>query len=162
MNLTLADLRLCFEGAIPAVIATADLDGVPNVTYLSKVSFVDDEHVALSNQFFSKTSRNLAANPVADLLIIDPETYDEYRLAITYARTERRGPVFEEMSVDLDAIASLQGMSDVFRLRSADIYRVDHIEQVERDRDEECPRPGPLADAGPDATPRTTPCASLS
>ncbi len=164
MSLTLADLRLCFEGAIPAVIATADLEGVPNVTYLSKVSFVDDEHVALSNQFFSKTSRNLAANPVADLLIIDPETYDEYRLAITYARTERRGPVFEEMSVDLDAIASLQGMSDVFRLRSADIYRVDHIEQVERDRDEECPKPGPLAErrARRDATHDTLRLAELT
>jgi adenylate cyclase len=145
VSLTLADIRLCFEGAIPAVIATADLDGLPNVTYLSKVSLVDDEHIALSNQFFSKTSRNLAANPVADLLIIDPETYDEYRLAITYARTERRGPVFEEMRVDLDAIASVQGMSDVFRLRSADIYRVEHVELVER-HDDECPRPSPLAE----------------
>jgi adenylate cyclase len=130
VSLPLSRLRLCFEGFIPAVIATADTAGVPNVTYLSKVTMVDDDHIALSNQFFSKTSRNLAENPVAELLMIDPTTYDEYRLAITYERTERRGPVFEEMRADVDTIASLQGMTDVFRLRSADVYRVEHVEQV--------------------------------
>ena len=130
MSIPLSRLQLCFEGFIPAVIATANTAGVPNVTYLSKVAVVDDDHIALSNQFFSKTSRNLAENPVAELLMIDPTTYDEFRLAITYERTERRGPVFEEMRADVDTIASLQGMTDVFRLRSADVYRVEHVEQV--------------------------------
>lgn len=147
MNVRLADLHLCYEGSIPAVIATADLDGVPNVTYLSKVSMVDDDHIALSNQFFSKTSRNLAVNPVADLLLIDPESYDEYRLTISYARTERRGPVFEQMRADVDTIASLQGMSDVFHLRSADIYRVHSAELVPREHNVGTPySPGPLAE----------------
>lgn len=59
----LASLNLCFEGAVPAVVATAAADGTPNVTYLSRVRMVDADHVALSNQFFSKTSRNLAENP---------------------------------------------------------------------------------------------------
>ncbi len=31
-TLTLADLKACFEGAIPAIIATASADRVPNVT----------------------------------------------------------------------------------------------------------------------------------
>src|SRR5690242_21477441 len=52
-----SDLQLCFEGAIPAVIATASNDGTPNITYLSRVRLVDRGRVALSNQFFSKTSR---------------------------------------------------------------------------------------------------------
>jgi adenylate cyclase len=58
-DLTLRELHLCFEGVIPAVIATASADGVPNVTYLSRVRIVDDDRIALSNQFFSKTARNL-------------------------------------------------------------------------------------------------------
>ena len=49
----------CFQGVIPSILATADSDGVPNVTYVSQVHQVDDRHVALSRQFFNKTTRNL-------------------------------------------------------------------------------------------------------
>lgn len=156
MSLELSDLSRCFSGAVPAVIATADADGLPNVTYLSVVSYVDPTHIALSNQFFSKTSRNLAENPVADLLLLDPQNYDEYRLAITYERTERRGPLFEQMRAEVDTVASLQGMADLFRLRSADVYRVDRIELVLHDRDGEAlpadplPHPEPRRDPAHD------------
>jgi predicted pyridoxine 5'-phosphate oxidase superfamily flavin-nucleotide-binding protein len=128
--ITLRDLELCFEGAVPAVIATAAADGTPNITYLSRVRMVDDERVALSNQFFSKTSRNLAENPRASMLLVHPVVYDMFRLTLAYERTERRGAVFERLREDVDAVAALQGMQDVFKLRAADVYRVLHIEKV--------------------------------
>jgi len=127
---TLESLQLCFEGAVPAVIATAAADGTPNVTYLSRVHLVDHERVALSNQFFSKTARNLAENPRASVLLIQPWTYEQFRLRLVYERTERRGPVFERLRADIDALAALEGMEDVFKLQSADIYRVLDIELV--------------------------------
>ena len=127
---TLESLHLCFEGAVPAVIATASADGTPNITYLSRVHLVDHERVALSNQFFSKTARNLAENPRASVLMIDPVTYEEFRLRLVYERTERRGPVFERLRADIDALAALQRMEDVFKLQAADIYRVLDIEPV--------------------------------
>jgi len=129
-ELELRDLHLCFEGAVPAVIATASADGVPNVTFLSRVRMVDGERVALSNQFFSKTARNLAENPRASLLVIDPCTYDQYLVTLVYERTERRGPTFERLRDDVDAVAVLRGMQDVFCLRAADIYRVASIERA--------------------------------
>ncbi len=129
-RLTVRDLRRCFEGAVPAVIATASAAGTPNVTYLSRVHHVDDERVALSNQFFSKTSCNLAENPRASLILVEPTTYQEYRLSLVYERTERRGPVFERLRDDVDALAAAEGMQDVFRLRAADIYRVLDIERM--------------------------------
>lgn len=135
--LTVADLTTCFEGAVPAVIATASADGTPNVTYLSRVHAVDAERVALSNQFFSKTVANLAENPRASVLIIDPSTYDEFRLTLVYERTERRGPVFDRLRADIDMLAALEGMPDVFKLRAADIYRVVHIEQTPSARREQ-------------------------
>ena len=72
---SLEDLRLCFEGAIPAVVATAAADGTPNVTFLSRVRLVDDERIALSNQFFSKTTQNLIENPRASVMLMDPVDY---------------------------------------------------------------------------------------
>ena len=127
-SIPLSRLARCFEGAVPAVIATASADGTPNITYLSRVHLVDDERVALSNQFFSKTVKNLAENPLASVLVIDPMTYDQYRLSLVYERTERRGPVFDRLRADVDALAALGGMMEVFKLRAADIYRVVDVE----------------------------------
>ncbi len=129
-RIVLSDIAACFEGLIPAEIATASADGVPNVTHLSRVHMVDDERVALSNQFFSKTTRNLAENPNACVVVVDPTTYEAYRMMLVYERTERRGPVFERLRRDVDAIAALTGMADIFKLRSADIYRVVELEHV--------------------------------
>lgn len=123
-DLTMADIERCFGGAVPAVLATASADGVPNVTYISRAHQVDAERIALSNQFMSKTARNLAVNPRASLLLLDPHTYDEYRLAVVYERTERRGRVFERLRTDIEVLAQLEGMQDVYRLRAADVFRV--------------------------------------
>jgi adenylate cyclase len=138
----LRDLGVCFEGAVPAVIATASGLGTPNVTYLSRVRMVDDSHIALSNQFFSKTARNMAENPRASVLLIDPTTYRQYRLRLVYERTERRGPVFDQLRADVDTTAALHGMQDVFKLRAADIYRVTEIDVVPSRAGADC---GPLA-----------------
>ena len=76
--LTIKDLESCFSGLVPLVLATVSASGVPNVTYLSRVHPVDDERIALSNQFLSKSNRNLAENPNASLLLVRPETHEEY------------------------------------------------------------------------------------
>ncbi len=128
-EIELEDLRPCCEGVVPPVLATADARGVPNVTYLSCAHIVDDERLALSNQFFSKTARNIMENPRASLLLIDPRDYGQYRVTLRYERTDRHGPAFEALRRDVDTVAALQGMQDVFRLRAADVYRVERIEQ---------------------------------
>jgi hypothetical protein len=126
----LEELRACFEGEIPTTLATCDADGVPNVTYVSQVHYVDAQHVALTFQFFNKTRENILANPQATALLIDPETGARYRLALIYRRTETEGPLFESMKAKLAGIASQTGMSGVFRLRGSDVYQVLDIEHV--------------------------------
>ena len=135
IKVSLRALAACFEGAVPAVIATAAADGTPNVTFLSKVRCVDDERIALSNQFFSKTTRNLAENPRACVLLIDPHTYDEWRLTVAYERTEHHGRIFEQLREDVDTVATYHHMEDVFLLRAADVYRVLHVGMVRKGRD---------------------------
>jgi GAF domain-containing protein len=127
---TLQSLRRCFEGVVPAVIATCAPDGTPNVALLSQVHFVDPDHVALSYQFFSKTRENILLNPRASVQVIDPVSAAHYRLHLEYLRTETEGPLFEHMKAKLAGIASHTGMSKVFRLLGSDVYRVFRIEQV--------------------------------
>jgi putative methionine-R-sulfoxide reductase with GAF domain len=130
MTIMLDAIRPCLEGAIPAVIATCARDGTPNVSYISEVHYVDSSHVALSFQFFSKTRANVLQNPHATVVVIHPENAAQYKLAVHYLRTEESGPLFESMKAKLAGIASHTGMSGVFKLRGADVYRVESIKAV--------------------------------
>jgi adenylate cyclase len=123
-------IRACFEGVIPGTMTTVSLDGTPNVAYLSQVQFVDSGHVALSWQFFNKTRANLLANPHAMLLVVHPVTGAQYRLTLEFLRTETAGPLFESMKAKIAGIASHVGMSGVFRLLGADVFRVHAVDEV--------------------------------
>ena len=114
----------CFEGIVPATICSCAADGTPNVTYLSIVHRLDEWHVGLSYQFFNKTRKNVLENPMVQVIVVSPETADQYRLDLQYERTEVAGPVFDRMSARLAAVASQTGMSQIFTLRGVDVYRV--------------------------------------
>jgi GAF domain-containing protein len=133
MTPSLRSLRRCFEGAVPAAIATCAADGMPNVAKLSHVHFIDDAHVALSYQFFNKTRDNILHNGRATLEVLDPVSAAQYTLWLEYLRTETEGPMFENMKARLAAIASHTGMSKVFRLLGSDVYRVLRIEAAPGD-----------------------------
>jgi len=146
---SLESIRACLEGVIPSPLATCAPDGTPNISYMSIVRYVDPERVALSRQFLNKTRANLDANPVAQVLVVDPATLDEYVLDLRHVHTETEGPVFEAMRAELEAIASQTGMGDVFRLRGADIYHVVRCEAAHDDAAHVAARPerdliGPL------------------
>ena len=111
-------------------MATASADGIPNLGHLSQVVFVDDDHVAISNQFFTKTIRNLIENPLATLLLTDPSDLRSYRFLLRHEREETTGAVFEAMDRSIDAIAALSGMSQIFALKSVEIFRVLEVELV--------------------------------
>lgn len=129
-TLELDDIVSCFDGIIPSGLTTVDADGRPHVIQVSKVTYVDERHVALSRQFFRSTAGNLEARKRALIFVTDPRDYEGYRLHVRWLRAETDGPVFEEMRDRIEAIASLQGMSGVFRLIAADIFEVLRVERV--------------------------------
>ena len=121
---TLESLATCLQGLIPSLLFTCSRDGIPNAAYLSHVDFVDSSHVALSFQFFNKSRRNIAENPHALVMVLDPDTGQGWQFRLHYEHSETAGPVFDRMALRIEAIASYSGLKGVFRLRAADIYRV--------------------------------------
>ena len=130
-DVALRSIMPAFEEVIPATIATASADGTPNITYISVARFLDEERIAISNQFFGKTTSNLEANPFLAVRVADPQTLLEYELDATRLRSERTGELFDSMRVQIDAIADQTGMRGVFRLRSVEVLRVDRCQLVE-------------------------------
>ncbi|MET0284966.1 MAG: GAF domain-containing protein [Polyangiales bacterium] len=123
--------RACFEGVLPSMLATVSSDGTPNITWLSQVHYVDERHLALSCQFFRKTRENLAADPRAQALLVDPQSFKQWRLDLRFARRDTSGPAFEAMAQRIHAMAQLTRTEHVFQLQSADVFEVMMISDVD-------------------------------
>ena len=118
------EIRPVLENGVPCILSTCSADGVPNATILSQAYWVDPHRVALSFQFFSKTIRNVRENPRACLCLSDMDRELFWILDLEYDHSETEGPIFDEMDMQIEAIASATGMGGIFKLRAADIYRV--------------------------------------
>jgi hypothetical protein len=118
------EIKPALQGTFPAIMATCSLDGTPNCTVISQVFWVDPAHVALSFQFFNKTIRNVRENPFASVRVVDPFAPAVWTLELQFDHSETSGPVFDNMDMQLEAIASMSGLSGVFKLKASDIYRV--------------------------------------
>ena len=126
-----AEIKLVMENGVPADVISCSADGIPNTTIISQVYYVDQERVALSFQFFNKTIRNVRENPNACVLLNDVESSATWIIQVRYDHSETEGPIFDEMDMQIEAIASASGMSGIFKLKAADIYQVISVERVE-------------------------------
>ena len=132
-------IKPAMQGLVPSIIVSCALDGTPNVTFISQIYWVDEHHVALSHQFFNKTVRNVRENPRIGAIAVNPEDGQNWSLELDYDRSETEGPVFDEMDMKIEAIASMVGMTGVFKLKAADIFRVRSVRRLNNRKSE----PGP-------------------
>ena len=118
------------QGMFPSCITTCSAAGEPNTTVISQVWYVDKEHVALSFQFFNKTKKNIAENPYAFATIVNPGTLEMYNLELEFDHSETDSELFDDMDMKLEAIASMSGMSGIFKLMAADVYKVKSLKAL--------------------------------
>jgi hypothetical protein len=124
------EIRPVLDNGVPAVMVTCSAGGTPNVTVISQVYYVDESHAALSFQFFSKTIHNVRENPRAFVWLSDLVGRASWVLQLEFQRSETDGSTFDAMEMQIEAIASTTGMSGIFKLRAADIYRVLSVERI--------------------------------
>jgi len=124
------ELMPALQGIIPSQIVTVNEDNLPNTTVISQVYPVDDEHVAISNQFFSKTFQNLNVTKQACVQVYDPQDLSMWILDLELDRVEASGDLFDQMAMQLEVIASMSGMQDVFKLQSAYVFKLLHYRHL--------------------------------
>ena len=123
------EMMPALQGFIPAALATASDAGIPNINTISQVHYVDENHVALSWQFFNKTWNNLQENPNLAVVATCPQSLDMYRFGLYFESHTDEGPLFDQMSMMLDAIATMQGREGVFKLAAVVLCRVVSVEK---------------------------------
>ena len=126
------ELQPALQGAIPSHLATCSLSGEPNVAYITQIYYVDESHIALSRQFFNKTIRNMSENPNVQIEVTHPVTGEDWRLVAEFVRSETQGELFDAMAMQLEAIATYEGMKDVYRLLASDVCKVISVERCNR------------------------------
>jgi hypothetical protein len=124
------EMKLGMKGILPSMLSTCNKEGVPNISYVSQVYFVDSTHVAISHQFFNKTIRNILENKKACVNILNPEDFTSWVLDLEYSHAESEGELFDEMAMQLDAIASMTGMEDVFKLNAAEVFKILFVTKI--------------------------------
>jgi predicted pyridoxine 5'-phosphate oxidase superfamily flavin-nucleotide-binding protein len=79
----------------PAVFATVDEDGTPNVIYVGCLGRLEDAALVVADNYFDKTRRNIKAGSKGSFLFMGPDgkAY-QVKGSIEY-HTE--GPVFDDM-----------------------------------------------------------------
>lgn len=127
-SLITAEIKEALQGIVPSVIATASAEGIPNITYISQAHFIDDDHLALSWQFFNKTWRNIQENPGFSVVVTEPKNWTMWKINLKLEEVLKEGDLFDEMEMALEAIASMQGASDVFKLAAILICKIESVE----------------------------------
>lgn len=59
-------------------VATAAVDGTPNVAIKGSLRVLDDEHLLFADLFSGKTRANLEANPKVAVMVADPSSRTGY------------------------------------------------------------------------------------
>jgi len=121
------DMIPAMQSVVPSTMATVSADGMPNVTYVSQVFYVDDDHVAISVQYMNKSWKNLSENPNITIILTHPASVKMWKMNLVFKEIKYDGPVFDNMDMQLTAIASMCGMEERFKLKAILICEVSDI-----------------------------------
>jgi len=75
-------------------VATADIEGVPNIGPKGSTAVLDDETLAFAEIVGKKTFENIKVNPKVAVAVVDRGTFSGYRFVGT-ASMETSGPFFD-------------------------------------------------------------------
>jgi uncharacterized protein len=89
------EMRLIIDKMKPPVVATAGLDGKPNVVPIGFTRVISDDEILLMDNYMNKTRSNIDSNPQVAISVWSLDDKIGYQFK-GKARIITAGPVFEE------------------------------------------------------------------
>jgi predicted pyridoxine 5'-phosphate oxidase superfamily flavin-nucleotide-binding protein len=94
-------IKEIFDKQETVPLATATKDGVPNVIPINAKKILDDQTILISDQFFSKTLKNMQENPQASITVWENLEGYQIKGSVTI---ETSGERFEETAQWIEGI----------------------------------------------------------
>lgn len=117
-------MKPALMGVVPATLITCSKDGIPNITNISRVWYVGEQHVAVANHMLKKSVQNLKENPNAFIRTTDPTNFSTWELELEYigSRTDRE--IFSEMKKQYEVLSMLIESEMPISIQCAEIFTV--------------------------------------
>lgn len=114
-----AEMKEMLEREQPFV-ATADLNGIPNVGPKGSIAVLDDNTIAFAEIVGKKTYANIKVNPRVAVVVTDRKALAGYRF-LGAATLDTAGPVYDAFSDKLKAMGLPQPLA-VVKIKVEEIY----------------------------------------
>ncbi|MGG1675391.1 response regulator transcription factor [Neobacillus sp. NRS-1170] len=111
-------------GVVPSTLITSDRQGIPNITNISRVWFVDREHVAVANHMLNKSIHNLTENSRAFIRTMDTTTFSTWELDVEYIGPSSDAGIFAEMQKQYEILSMILETQKPLTVHCAEIFRV--------------------------------------
>ncbi|WP_220095143.1 LuxR C-terminal-related transcriptional regulator [Bacillus sp. 03113] len=118
------EMKPALMGVLPATLITCSQNGIPNITNISRVWYVDRNHVAIANHMLKKSIQNLKENPFAFIRTVDPNTFSTWELEVEYTVTRTDGEIFEEMKKQYELLTMMLETGITMTVHSSEMFRV--------------------------------------
>lgn len=111
-------------GVVPATLITCSKNGIPNITNISRVWYVDPYHVAIANHMLNKSVSNLSENPYGFIRTTDTTTFSTWELEVRYIGSKNQGEIFMEMRKQYEVLSMMMESNVPIKVRSAELFTV--------------------------------------
>ncbi|WP_284037801.1 LuxR C-terminal-related transcriptional regulator [Neobacillus sp. 114] len=118
------EMHPALMGVVPATIITSNKDGVPNITNIARIWFVDSHHVAIANHMLNKSIQNLRHNRFAFIRTMDTNTFTTWELDVEYEGSNLDGAIFTEMKKQYEVLSMMLESGNPITVKSAEVFQV--------------------------------------
>ncbi|MGG3467031.1 LuxR C-terminal-related transcriptional regulator [Neobacillus pocheonensis] len=118
------EMHPALMGIVPATLITSSKQGIPNITNISRVWFVDQEHVAVANHMLNKSIHNLRENGHAFIRTMDTTTFSTWELELEYIGPSTTEKIFAEMQKQYEVLSMILETEMPITIHNAEIFHV--------------------------------------